>query len=328
VTSSLALEECLGQFRPEAANSWFESYDLHPPDRIESAARAAAREAGRKLLSPMTRSPWEAVPGDRSLVWRLSGEPALVVKVCATRDPATARMWKRLADVSARLEPPSELAVPRIRLSGDQPVPWCVIDAAVGSPALLTGSSAPDLFKVVLAVQRTKLEGFRFRGTWGTETYVRQVAEPIRQLVAAEVIGAEAGRRALLLLEMHRPNLKELPPVTAHNDLALYHIYTGSPVTWVIDWESAIKDRLHMLDVAHLIVNHGAARPEWARELASIAIAHGQAEFGVDLTSNLVVSQLERAAGKALDLLRRRHQQSSQAVEALWAVLQESFLPD
>src|SRR5258707_1080585 len=100
------LAEYLGQFRPEAASSWFESYSLYPPDRIEAAAKAAAREAGRKLLSPMTRSPWEAVPGDRSLVWRLSGEPALVVKVCATQDAGTARMWKRLAEVSARLEPP------------------------------------------------------------------------------------------------------------------------------------------------------------------------------------------------------------------------------
>ena len=328
MTSSLALEECLGQFRPEAASSWFESYSLHPPDRIEAAARAAARQAGRTLLSPMTRSPWEAVPGDRSLVWRLSGEPALVVKVCATQDPGTARMWKRLAEVSARLEPPDGLAAPRVRLSGDQPVPWCVIDAAVGSPALLRSSPPAELFDVVLAVQHTKLEGFRFRTTWGAATYVRQVAEPIRQLVAAEVIGQEAGKQALLLLEKHRPSLTELPPVTAHNDLALYHIYTGSPVTWVIDWESTIRDRLHMLDIAHLIVNHGAARPEWARELASIAIAHSKAEFGVDLTSNLIVSQLERAAGKALDLLRRRHQQSSQAVEALWGVLEGRFLPE
>jgi hypothetical protein len=328
MTTSLPLADCLGQFRPEAASSWFESYELYSPDRIESAAKAAARLAGRQVLSPMTRSPWEAVPGDRSLVWRLSGEPALVVKVCATQDPRTARMWKRLAEVSARLEPPPDLAVPRVRLSGDQPVPWCIIDAAAGSPALLTSTTAKEVFKVVLGVQQTKLEGFRFRATWGAATYVRQVAEPIKQLVAAEVIGDEAGRCALDLLEKHRPYLRELPPVTAHNDLALYHIYTGGAVTWVIDWESAIKDRLHTLDVAHLIVNHGAARPEWARELASIAIAHGQAEFGVDLTSNLVVSQLERAAGKALDLLRRRHQQSSQAVEALWAVLDGRFLPE
>lgn len=328
MTTSLPLADCLGQFRPEAASSWFESYDLHSPDRIEAAAKAAARLAGRNLLSPMTRSPWEAVPGDRSLVWKLSGEPALVVKVCATRDPGTTRMWRRLAEVSARLEPPADLAVPRVRLSGDQPVPWCVIDAAAGSPALLTSTTAADLFNVVLAVQQTKLEGFRFRAMWGAATYIRQVAEPIRQLVAAEVIGEEAGKSALSLLDQHRWNLKELPAVTAHNDLALYHIYTGGAVTWVIDWESAIKDRLHMLDVAHLIVNHGVARPDSARELAAIALAHGRQEFGVDLTSNLVVSQLERIAGKALDLLRRRHQQSSQAVEALWAVLDGRFLPD
>jgi hypothetical protein len=328
LTPSLVVEQCLGKFRPQAASGWFHNYGLYSPDQIEQAAKAAARRAGRKLLSPMTRSPWEAIPGDRSLVWRLSGEPALVVKVCATDDPSTARMWKRLVEISARLQPSDGLAVPQVRLSGDQPVPWCVIDAAVGSPALLASTSAAEIFEVVLAVQRMSLEGFRFPATWRASTYIRQVEGPVRQLVAAEVIGEEAGRRALRLLEVHRPHLRELAPIIAHNDLALYHIYTGGHITWVIDWESAVRERLHMLDVAHLIVNHGPARPEWARELASIAMNHARKEFGDELRSNLIVSQLERAAGKALDLLRRRHQQSNQAVEALCGVLDERFLPD
>jgi hypothetical protein len=320
-------EKYLGQFRMQAASGWFSHYGLYSPNQIESAAKAAAKLAGRQLLSPMTRSPWEAMPGDRALVWRLSGEPALVVKVCATDDPGTTRMWKRLAEVTSRLQPPDELAVPRIRLSGDQPVPWCVIDAAVGLPALLTSTSAEELFDIVMAVQRTRLEGLRFRGSWGSAAYINQVEEPVRQLVAAEVITEEAGQRALQLLEAHRPHLRELPPVMAHNDLGLYHIYTGGPKTWVIDWESAVKDRLHMLDVAHLMVNHGAARPEWARDLGSIAMNHARREFGDDLRSNLIVSMLERAVGKALDLLRRRHQQSNQAVEALCCVLGGWFVP-
>jgi hypothetical protein len=39
------------------------------------------------------------------------------------------------------------------------------------------------------------------------------------------------------------------------------------------------------------------------------------------------VSLLERATGKALDLLRRRHQQSTHAVEALCGVLDDRFVP-
>jgi hypothetical protein len=323
----LLLAECLGPFRPQAASAWFSSFTLYSPSQIEAAAKAAAHAAGRRLLSPMTRSAWEAVPGDRSLVWKLSGEPALVAKVCATDDAGTARMWRRLADVSARLQPPEGLEIPRVRFAGDQPIPWCVIDAAAGSPALLESTGVTDLFKVVLAVQRTKLEGFQFRATWGASTYVKQVEEPVRQLVAAEVIGAVAGRRALALLAEHRPHLKELSPVTAHNDLTLYHIYTGGPSTWVIDWESAIRDRLHMLDVAHLIVNHGAEQTEWARELAGTAMEYARGENGDSLRSNLVVSLLERATGKALDLLRRRHQQSTHAVEALCGVLDDRFVP-
>jgi hypothetical protein len=321
------LAEYLGTFRSEVASRSFDHYGLYAPDRIESAAKAAARLVDRKLLSPMTRSPWEALPGDRSLVWRLSGEPALVVKVRATDDDVTARMWKRMMDVSGRLHPPDGLAVPRVVLSGNQPVPWCVIDAAAGAPALLTSLRGAELFAVVQAVQRTMLDGFQFGSAWGIATYVKQIEEPIRQLVAAEVIRAAAGRRALELLRDHRPYLRELPPVTAHNDLGLYHIYTGGPVTWVIDWESVTRDRLHMLDVAHLIVNHGAAHPEWACELASAAMDHALGRHGDRLRSNLVVAMLERALGKTLDMLRRRHQQSYQAVEALSCVIEGRFLP-
>src|SRR6266851_9968505 len=72
---------CLGEFRPDVASKWFVHYGLHSPYVIEAAAKRAAKLVGRTLLSPMTRSPWEAMPGDRSIVWRLGGEPAMVVKV-------------------------------------------------------------------------------------------------------------------------------------------------------------------------------------------------------------------------------------------------------
>jgi hypothetical protein len=327
VTSALS-PDCLGEFRPDVASKWFVRYGLHSPYVIEAAAKRAAKLVERPLLSPMTRSPWEAMPGDRSIVWRLGGEPSMVVKVCATDDPTTAKMWSRSLDVAERLQPPESLAIPRVRLSSDQPVPWCVIDGGIGSPALLATARADELFNVVLAVQQTQIRGFQLRATWGASHYVRQVADPVRELTAAGVISPELGRRALECLETHRAGVRELPAVTAHNDLALYHIYTGGPVTWVIDWESVIRDRLHMLDVAHLIVNHGLARPEWAQELAAIALDHGRREFDCDLTSNLVLAQLERAAGKALDMLRRRHQQSVRAIEALNAVIEGRFLPD
>jgi hypothetical protein len=82
-----------------------------------------------------------------------------------------------------------------------------------------------------------------------------------------------------------------------------------------------------MLDVAHLIVSHGVSRPEWACELARVALDHARRETGNELKSNLVVAMLERALGKALDHLRRRHMQSVPAVDALCAVLEGEFLP-
>src|SRR5581483_12510234 len=110
------------------------------------AAKGAARMMGRTLLSPMTRTPWEATPGDRSFVWRLSGAPALVVKVCATDDGGTVRMWNRSLDLAERLRPPDGLAVPRVRAAGNKPVPWAVLDCAAGSPALLATVRADELF--------------------------------------------------------------------------------------------------------------------------------------------------------------------------------------
>src|SRR5437879_5354496 len=92
MTSALS-PDCLGEFRPDVASKWFVHYGLHSPYVIEAAAKRAAKLVDRPLLAPMTRSPWEAMPGDRSIVWRLGGEPAMVVKVCATNDPTTARMW-------------------------------------------------------------------------------------------------------------------------------------------------------------------------------------------------------------------------------------------
>jgi len=217
--------------------------------------------------------------------------------------------------------------VPRVRLAGNDPVPWCVMDQAAGSPSLLATASADELFEVVLAVQRTKVTGFQLRPAWGADTHLRQIQAPIRELAAAGVIDPKVADVADEVLNAHRPMLHELPAVTAHNDLALYHIYTGAGLTWVIDWESCVRDELHMLDVAHLIVSHGLARPDWARQLATIAIEHGRREYGCDLTSNLLVAQLERAAGKAYDMLRRRHRQSMPAVEALCAALDGRFLP-
>jgi len=319
--------DCLGDFDLEVAQRSFENYRLYAPDLVEAAARAAAKEAGRKLLAPMTRGPWEAMPGDRSYVWRLSGEPGMVVKVRATDRQETVRMWNRSISVLQALRPPSDLCTPRVHFAGNQPVPWCVIDAAVGTPTFLTGMGAAEAFEVVQAVQRTQLDGLRFGGGWDASTYARQVREPVAELVGAQVITEGTGRRVLQTVAEHRHGVRECPPVLAHNDLALYHVFAGGPTKWLLDWESVVYERLRMLDVAQLIVSHGVTRPEWACELARIALEHAWEESGADLTSNLVVAMLERAAGKALDHLRRRHQQSTQAVDALCAVLDGRFLP-
>jgi len=319
--------DCLGRFGLGAASPSFAGYGLYPPAQIEAAARTAAKAAGRDLLAPMTRSPWEAMTGDRSFVWRLSGEPGLVAKVRATDWEDTVRMWNQLLNLARALKPPPSLAVPRVHFSGETPVPWCVMDAAEGTPTLLTGMGAAEVFSLVLAIQRTQLDGFRFRGAWGAATYARQVEQPVTELVTAEVITEATGRRVREVLAAHRPFLKDCQPVLAHNDLAIYHVFGGGRTTWIIDWESVVYDRLQMLDVAHLIVNHGLSRPEWACELCSIALDHGRRETGGELRSNLVVAMLERALGKALDHLRRRHLQSVPAVDALCAVLEGQFLP-
>jgi hypothetical protein len=321
------MSDCLGRFSIGAARPSFAAYCLYAPALVEAAARTAARAAGRELLAPMTRSPWEAMTGDRSFVWRLSGEPGLVAKVRATDWKDTARMWNRLLKVARTLKPPPGLRVPRVHVSGETPVPWCVMDAAEGTPTLLTGIGAADAFLVVLAIQRTQFDGFRFREAWSAATYVRQVERPLAELVIAEVITEATARHVREVMAMHRPFLKESQPLLAHNDLALYHVFGGGSRTWIIDWESVVYDRLHMLDVAHLIVSHGVSRPEWACELARVALDHARRETGNELKSNLVVAMLERALGKALDHLRRRHMQSVPAVDALCAVLEGEFLP-
>ena len=321
------MSDCLGRFGLDAASPSFAGYGLYPPALVEAAAKTAAKAAGRELLSPMTRSPWEAMTGDRSFVWRLSGEPGLVAKVRATDWEDTVRMWNRLLNVASTLKPPPGLSVPRVHFSGETPVPWCVMDAAEGTPTLLTGMEAADVFSLVLAIQRTQLDGFRFRGAWDAATYVRQVEQPLAELVTAEVITDVTGRRVREVLAAHRPFLKDCRPVLAHNDLALYHVFGGGRTTWIIDWESVVHERLQMLDVSNLIVNHGLSRPKWACELGRIALDHARRDTGGDLGSNLVVAMLERALGKALDHLRRRHMQSVPAVDALCAVLEGQFLP-
>ena len=321
------LSDCSGDFDPETATHAFLRLPLHPPDLIEEAAKSAARSIGRALWSPMTRTPWEASPGDRSFVWRLSGTPAMVVKVCATDDANTVRMWNRSLDVADRLRPPAGLEVPRVRAAGTKPVPWCVLDCAPGSPALLANVSANDMFELVLGIQKTQVSGFHMRSSWDTETYVRQIIGPLRDLVETGVIAQRVADRTLEVTREHQRLAKDLPAVTAHNDVALYHVYVGDGPTWVIDWESVVRDQLRTLDVAHLIVSHGLARPSWAVELAQITIDHGRRELGCDLTSNLMLAQLERAVGKANDMLRRRHQQSLPAVQALCAVLDREFMP-
>ena len=60
--------------------------------------------------------------------------------------------------------------------------------------------------------------------------------------------------------------------------------------------------------------------------IAGIAMEHARSQFGNPLRSNLVVAMLERAVGRTLDMLRRRHQQSDQAIEALCYVIEERFL--
>lgn len=321
------ISPCAGDFNAEVARKSFVRLPMYPPDVIEEAAKGAARSIGRTLLAPMTRTPWEASPGDRSFVWRLSGTPALVVKVCATDDSGTVRMWNRALDLADRLRPPTGIAVPRIREAGNRPVPWCVMDLAAGSPAMLATVRADELFALALEIQKTQVTGFHLRSSWNVDTYVRQITGPLRELAGAGVISPSIAEKTAELTREHQRTARELTAVTAHNDLALYHIYMGEGTAWIIDWESVVRDELRTLDVAHLIVSHGRARPDWARELAKITIEHGRRELAVDLTSNLVIAQLERAVGKTYDMLRRRHRQSAQAVDALCCVVNGEFLP-
>ncbi|HZQ49660.1 MAG TPA: hypothetical protein VFB69_05065 [Candidatus Dormibacteraeota bacterium] len=321
------LHRCTGDFDPETAAPMFLRLPMHPPDVIEDAAKSAARMMGRELLVPMTRTPWEATPGDRSFVWQLTGTPALVVKVCATGDSTQVRMWNRSLDLADRLRPIDGIAVPRVRAAGGKPVPWAVFDCAAGSPALLATVRAEDLFALVLGIQKTQVSGFHLRSSWDVDTYARQIIGPLRDLAAAGVISQQVADRTVEVTKEHQRTAKALPAVTAHNDLALYHVFMGDGPTWIIDWESVVRDELRTLDVAHLMVSHGLARPQWAAELAHITLDHGRRELGVDLTSNLVLAQLERAVGKTYDMLRRRHRQSMPAVDALCAVLNGEFMP-
>src|SRR5207248_1414140 len=191
---------------------------LHAPDLVEGAARIAALGVGRELLAPMTRGPWEAMTGDRSFTWRLTGQPGLIVKVLATSAPGTVRMWRRSLSIMQRLKPPPDLCAPQVRLAGEQPVPWCVMDAAAGKPTFLRGISPEKAYGIALAIRRSRLDGFRFLRPWNTATYARQIERPAAQLVAAEVITAEAGRRVSELVAFHRRRVIELQPVLAHND--------------------------------------------------------------------------------------------------------------
>ena len=325
--SNSVLAAYLGPFDAAAATPVYLDFPPLPPAEIEAAARAAARDLGRVLNGPYSRGPADAQVGDRAFAWSLAGHPTRMVKVLATSERSTRKTWARAQTIANKLDPPDNLRVPRVHRRGNSPVPWCVEDEAIGAVASTASLSDALALEIVLAVQQTGLRGGPRLERWDVRTYSQQIAEPLRQLTRWRVITPDAGQQALSLARSHERRARTFAPVLVHNDLAISHIYLGDGVPWVIDWESPHYDRLLMLDIAHLMVNHGHLDPQWARGLAQLALDCFGRRLDADLRSNLVLALLERAVGRAYEWLRRYRQQSKDAVEVLCAVIDGALLP-
>jgi len=320
------LTDCLATFDPAAAGAAYRPLPHFPPQAIYEAAITAAAEFGRALRQPYLRGPSEAQIGDRSFAWPLSGMPPLMVKVLGTPDRSVVRGWSKLAALITGLEPPRTLRTPRIHGAGQSPVPWVVEDAAQGAAASSATLDPQSTLDIVLTIQQVKVRPKVSLEQWGPNTYAQNIEGPLQELSKYAVITPAAVSRARDLARRHLREVRALTPVLVHNDLAIHHIYLGDEVPWVIDWESTHYDHLLLLDVAHLIINHGELQSSWARALAEGALHRFERDHQADLRSNLVVCLLERSVGKAYDALRRQQRQSRDAVESLCAVLEGEFV--
>jgi hypothetical protein len=318
--------ECLGEFRVEQAAAGFVDYPLVPPALILQGAHAAAGAAGRRLGPARGRDPFHTEPGDRSYTWRLEGDPPLSVKVLATTERWTRRAFRVAGRLINHLEPPPGLRLPRRLFAGQKPVPWVIEEEAPGIAATTASLSPKAALQIVIAVRQTRIRGWHRLDDWGVRRYATQILGPLDDLVGWSVITSESARRAHELAAAHLERARPHRPVLCHNDLAIHHVFLAEPVPWLIDWENVHQDRLQVLDVAHLMVNHGRLDLEWARRLGELALRHPDIGAGLDLRSNLIVALLERAIGMAYDAIRRQRRQSGTAVEALCAVLRGDLL--
>jgi len=310
---------CLGEFDPDDARPFYLDFPLSSPIAIESAARLAAAVAGRQLSEPCGRSPADARIGDRSFAWRLTGKPGLVVKVLATSEHSTLRSWLAAEATSSALKQTPGIRAPRVQLHASAPVPWALEDEAVGVAATTLSLNHLRAFEIVLAIQQASLRQTVAMDLYDHRRFRRNIHLPLEELAQASVITRSAQTEAWQLANSHLQRMREFEPVLAHNDLAIHHIYLGDHEPWVIDWERPVRDRSMMLDVAHLMVNHGPLDTAWARRLGATAISY--MPDPAQAHSNLVVALLERVAGKALDALRRQRRQAADAVQTLCLIL-------
>ena len=309
----------LGAFDANQARPFYLDFPLSSRVAIEAAARLAAAAAGRELSEPCGREPADAEIGDRSFAWRLTGTPGLIVKVLATSEHSTLRSWLAAETTSSALKQTPGIRAPRVKLHASAPVPWALEDEAVGAPATTLSLNHLRAFEVVLSIQQTSLRQTVALDLYDHRRFRRNIHLPLEELAQASVISRTAQAEAWQLANCHLQRMRDFDPVLAHNDLAIHHIYLGDDEPWVIDWERPVRDRSMMLDVAHLMVNHGSLDIAWANRLGATACSY--MPDPEQAHSNLVVALLERVAGKALDALRRQRRQALDAVQALSAIL-------
>jgi len=294
------------------------------PDDPSVRAHRSVLETAKELRDARRLPrPWE---GKHTFVWPLEGEPALLVKVLGTPKGSVMRNWLWAISVFNTLEATPGLIVPRVRSKGASPVPWLVQEMAPGSPGTTLTMTPLAALDVVNKVQRTTLFHGPRVAVWGPREYSANLRRPLAALEKAGVISPSVVKKALQVATLHLERLVLVDPVFTHNDLAIHHVFTGQGGHWLIDWAPHL-DRLGMIDVAHLMINHGTWEPAWARELASLAMARNRSLLGDDLAANLVVSLIERAVGRAYEWRRRWAQQSAPAMDALFAILEGELVP-
>jgi hypothetical protein len=336
---------CLGDFDIVTAERMRRRLPAYAAAVVEDAALAGSRAIGRRLtdwerqssealamaphrsmlntaaeLRAAARCPMPQ-EGTTSFVWLLDGQPGLVLKVLGSPQRAALRSWSWSISIANTLEPLYGLHVPRVRERGSSPIPWAIHDLAPGPPATISTMSPEAALNLVENVQRTTL----FRGPrlqdWGRKRYAANIEEPLAALRRSGVVSDDAARRAGELVREHLDRVTLLDRVLAHNDLALHHIFPTEVGYWLIDW-TPHWDRLGVLDIAHLMINHGALDMSWARRLGSLAISRKQTLLGADVRSNLLVCLMERAVGMAFAELQRRAKQSVDSVDILCAIIE------